>query len=134
VSITGDGSYLNTLGIAQYRVGQYRAAVDTLARSEAINSTPANGSHPADLAFLTMARYERGQKDKAQESLRRLREALKREQWAENAEAHAFLREAETLLQEATKAPRSKLGSGYSTNHFHFFSWVLQKCAWTGFP
>ncbi len=47
-------AYLNTLGVAQYRVGNYRAAVETLG-SSAINAADPRGSVPADLAFLAMA-------------------------------------------------------------------------------
>src|SRR5262249_37363505 len=45
------GMYL-TLGMAQYRLGQYQAAVETLARSEKLDATFLNGSHPTNLAFL----------------------------------------------------------------------------------
>jgi hypothetical protein len=96
-----NGAYVNTLGVAQYRVGQYSAAVETLTRSEKLNATAANGSRPADLAFLAMAQYQLGHKEQAQATLARLREALTKSRWATNAESTAFLREAETLIEGA---------------------------------
>jgi tetratricopeptide (TPR) repeat protein len=92
--------YLNTLGVAQYRVGRYQQALETLSRSEKLNATPAEGSRPADLAFLAMTCWRLGQTDRALKYLDRLREAVKKR--AKDEEAQAFLREAGTLLQAPT--------------------------------
>jgi WD40 repeat protein/tRNA A-37 threonylcarbamoyl transferase component Bud32 len=100
------GSYLNTLGVAQYRVGQYETATETLTRSEKLNTTPTDGSTPADLAYLAMAQYQLARKEQAQTTLARLREALTRPRWAKDAESAAFLREAEALIEG--KAPDLK--------------------------
>jgi tetratricopeptide (TPR) repeat protein len=91
--------WANTLGIAQYRAGQYRQALETLARSEKGNAAQFNGPHPADLAFQAMAHHRLGQHDEARAELARLREVMKQERWASNAEAEAFFREAEALLE-----------------------------------
>src|SRR5262249_46585857 len=53
--------HVNTLGLAQYRLGQYQEALETLARSEKLQATSAGGSLPADLAFRAMAQYQLGQ-------------------------------------------------------------------------
>ena len=98
-------AYLNTLGVAQYRVGNYRAAVETLGSADAINAADPRGSVPADLAFLAMAQYQVGEKAKAQVSLRRLRETMKAPRWVDDSEAAMFLREAEALVQNAKIAP-----------------------------
>jgi WD40 repeat protein/tRNA A-37 threonylcarbamoyl transferase component Bud32 len=89
---------LNTLGVAQYRVGQYQSALATLTRSDKINAAGSQGSEPSDLAFLAMAHHKLGQHDKAQVCLQRLRQAMKQDRWAGDAEAWGFLREAESLL------------------------------------
>jgi WD domain, G-beta repeat len=94
-----EGVFLNTLGVAQYRAGQYVAAIETLGQSERFNAARFQGSNPADLAFLAMAHYRLGQKEKAQDHLSRLQETMKRGQWEGDAEAGSFLREAEELLQ-----------------------------------
>jgi tetratricopeptide (TPR) repeat protein len=94
-----NGNYINTLGVAQYRLGQYQAAVETLARSEKLDTTLKDGPHPADLAFLAMAQYQLGHKEQAQATLARLREALTKPRWAKDAESAAFLGEATTLIE-----------------------------------
>ncbi len=93
-----NGSILNTLGVAQYRVGKYKDATVTLTQSGKINKAGPRGLQPADLVFLAMAHFQLGQKDKAAENLNKLRETMKRPQWARNAEARPFLREAEELI------------------------------------
>jgi Flp pilus assembly protein TadD len=94
-----NGTYLNTLGVAQYRGGQYEAAAQTLARSEKLNTTPKDGPRPDDLAFLAMAQYQLGRKEQAQATLARLREAIKGSRSTRNLQSAAFLREAAALLE-----------------------------------
>jgi hypothetical protein len=96
--------HLNTLGVAQYRAAHYAAAVDSLTKSEKINSAKLNtkeeGYNPAtDLAFLAMAQHQLAKKDEAKATLVRLREVMKQERWAKDAEAQGFLREAEELIE-----------------------------------
>jgi hypothetical protein len=85
-----NGNHLNTLGVAQYRAGQYAAALATLTRAEPLNVATYKGPTPADLAFQAMAHYQLGHKDQAQVALERLRAALKNPQWAKDAEAEAL--------------------------------------------
>src|SRR4029077_5471213 len=47
-----DGKFQITLGIAQYRLRDFGAAIDTLARADQVNSLAQAGSPPANLAFL----------------------------------------------------------------------------------
>jgi WD40 repeat protein len=94
-------SYLNTRGIAQYRLWRYREALDTLKLRADLDGTP------ADLAFLAMSHWRLGQTGKAQEYLNRLRKMMKQPQWAEDEEAQAFLREAETLLRGPIAIPQN---------------------------
>jgi tetratricopeptide (TPR) repeat protein len=93
----GDGNSLNTLGVAQYRVGSYAKALETLEQSEKLNA--AKGPLAEDLAFLAMAHQQLGHTDQAQATLARLREVMKQPRWANNVEAQGFLREAEGLIE-----------------------------------
>jgi hypothetical protein len=88
------------IGIAQYRLGQYREAVESLTRSEShYSATPAlKTGTPWNLAFLAMSHHQLGENDKAQALLARLREILKEPRWVNNVDAQPFLREAEALL------------------------------------
>jgi WD40 repeat protein/serine/threonine protein kinase len=56
---------LTTLGIAQYRNGQYREALETLERSESLRGT----SDSTDLILTSMTRYRLGETEKARKEL-----------------------------------------------------------------
>jgi hypothetical protein len=86
----GEDKYTITRGVALYRAGQYQDARDTLKKI--------HEDVPAALAFLAMAQHRLGEPRQAQEALARLRETMKQPAWAKDAEAQAFLREAEALL------------------------------------
>jgi eukaryotic-like serine/threonine-protein kinase len=92
------GIFLNTLGVAHYRVGQHREAAATLTHADELNSVANHGSIPADLAFLAMAQHRRGQGENARATLSRLRAAMKETRWANDPESQGFLREAEALV------------------------------------
>jgi tetratricopeptide (TPR) repeat protein len=89
-----NGYYLNTLGVALYRVGRYQKAVDTLLRADKTNR-----GIPADLPFLAMAQHRLGQKEQAQATLARLRQTIQTSQRAATQETQAFLREAVELIE-----------------------------------
>jgi hypothetical protein len=87
---------MNTLGVAQYRVGLYREALATLSRSNTLNG----GREPADLAFLAMAQQSLGQHEAARQTLSQLRAAMKTPSGITSpADSAAFLREAEALIE-----------------------------------
>jgi WD40 repeat protein len=99
----GNGDYLNTLGVAQFRAGRYQEAVDTLTRSDRLNAARVGNSIPGDLAFLAMAHHRLGHKEQAQTALDHLRATMKKPYWAQEAEAQAFLRETEAFLADAAR-------------------------------
>jgi Flp pilus assembly protein TadD len=102
-----NGDYVNTLGVALYRNERYQAALETLTRSDKLDAVVYKGSIAQDLAFWAMAQHQLGQGEAAQQTLERCRQAVKADRAAGNlAEAHAFLKEAETVLQSPPKAPR----------------------------
>ena len=73
-----NGSYLNALGIAQYRTGLVAEALASLTRSNDLN----HQKEPGDLAFLALTQHRLGQSGKAHHTLARLREVMKDPQWA----------------------------------------------------
>jgi tetratricopeptide (TPR) repeat protein len=88
---------LRTLGMAQYRVGQYREALDTL--TQAGQLLP-DGPSPEVLAFLALSQYQLGQTDQARTTLDSLRVRLNKPDQAGNTQSRAFLREAEAIEQD----------------------------------
>jgi hypothetical protein len=100
-----NGGFLNTLGVALYRCGQYQAALDALTRSEQLNTAQGGTADPADLAFMAMAQHRLGKKEAARQTLASLRQAANSPRYASDEESQAFLREAEKLLQGAVAVP-----------------------------
>ena len=90
--------YRTNLGVAQYRLREYQAAILALTRADQLRMQAQGGpSSPADLAFLALAQHRVGQVQHARAALARLRESMKKPEWVNDEEALAFLREAETL-------------------------------------
>ena len=92
-----DRSILLNLGMAQYRVGQYQDALNTLTRVEKMFK---NQPISAKLTFIgkAMASHKLGQYEHAEVALQQLRDLRKDERFAEDEEVQAFLTEAEKLL------------------------------------
>jgi WD40 repeat protein/tRNA A-37 threonylcarbamoyl transferase component Bud32 len=93
-----DFGILNTLGVAQYRTGHFADAIGTLNRSHEHNRKSERGAQPGDVAFLAMAQHALGHASEAQQLLKQMTELLKREIWKKDAEAAAFLKEAQERL------------------------------------
>jgi WD40 repeat protein len=93
-----DGPFLDTRGAARYRAGRYREAIDDLDRPPARDATVAEGPLPARLAFLAMAQYRLGQKDKAGRTLAQLRNVMKSPPWNAESELNTCLPEAAALI------------------------------------
>ena len=97
----GSAIYLNSLGVALYRNGQYGEAIATLERSLAAGK---GQSDAFDLFFLAMARHRLGQIAQARADFdravrwRRENPKLEQSDWSE--ELDGFRAEAETVLAE----------------------------------
>jgi WD40 repeat protein/tRNA A-37 threonylcarbamoyl transferase component Bud32 len=85
-----NGEYLTTRGMAQYRLRNYAAAIDTLSQAEKLL---AGSLSPANLAFLAMTQHRLGLKEQAKATLQRLRAAP-----LDDSETRALLSEAEARL------------------------------------
>jgi WD40 repeat protein/tRNA A-37 threonylcarbamoyl transferase component Bud32 len=92
------GAYHTTLGMAQFRLGQYAEALTTLTRADELNRMAQGSSVPADLALLAMTRWHLKANGRAREDLERLRATLREPKWSRNEEAQSLLKEAEALL------------------------------------
>jgi WD40 repeat protein/serine/threonine protein kinase len=125
-----NSSYLNTLGVAQYRVGRYAEAVTTLDRSHALNMASGRKvllqdlgrvlmspwqalrtrfwayAEPSDVAILALAHARLGHADEAQLYRAWLNYLFQQDRWAQDDEAQAFRREVETGLSAGEAAAR----------------------------
>lgn len=101
-----NGLILNTLGVAQYRVGQYKEAVETLQKSNAINRNSRSGEHPADVGFLCMTYVKLGRTEDAREEFNVLKQLMKLEPWQTDLESIAISKEAAAAMG-TTKANKN---------------------------
>ncbi len=85
--------YRKGLGVALYRAGRYREAIETLGRADRTDKIS-----PATLAFLAMAHQQLGQREQAQTDLVRLREILDQPRWAKDPETLHLVHEAEAMI------------------------------------
>jgi hypothetical protein len=85
--------YRTTLGVAQYRVGQYQDALNSLKGVE-----QRDNAKPVVLALLAMAQHRLGLKDQARATLEHLRQTMQEPESATDAEMRGFVHEAEALL------------------------------------
>jgi eukaryotic-like serine/threonine-protein kinase len=95
------GAFLNTLGVAQYRTGQYEKAQATLERSNELQGN----REPAELAVLTMTLHRLHHVEAARATQERLREVMKDPKIGANEENQGFLREAESVLLKSSDLP-----------------------------
>jgi tetratricopeptide (TPR) repeat protein len=89
---------LNTLGTAQYRVGEFEKALQTLRRSDELLADT-TGRYPGNWAFMAMAHHQLGETEKAANAMSRLRELMQESAHANDHECQLFLRETETLIE-----------------------------------
>ena len=92
--------------MAEYRVGNYQAALDTLLVTTKKRAANGDNNNPWDLAFIAMARHQLGQKERARTDLEVLRTLL-----TDDGELQSFFQEAQALIApETTKAKVADTG------------------------
>jgi hypothetical protein len=101
-----DGDLLNTLGVAQYRAGDFESAVGTLERAVEARGRAGEGPAAEDLSFLAMAHGRAGRTSDARRHLSRLRLLLEGAEHRNDVGARDFLEEAESVVSGA--APRGR--------------------------
>ena len=87
------GPYLNTLGVAQYRAGEYQAAIETLTKSMDVRS----GGDAFDWFFLAMAHGQLGNPEAARQWYDKA-VAWTQTNTPDNVELRRFQAEAAALL------------------------------------
>jgi len=102
-----NGAYLNTLGLAYYRLGQYREAEAALRQCEPLNTLRFDGHWPRDLALRALLQMQEGRRDEARATVNQLREVMKNPRWATAPVSTVMHREVEALLgQQENNGPQ----------------------------
>ncbi|MFH1999464.1 MAG: protein kinase [Planctomycetota bacterium] len=97
----GNGTYEQTLGVAQYRYDHYEEALTSLTPFINNFSPDTDGGFLTPLVFCTMASCKLGNKHEADEYLNRLREKIQEDpRIGRLASYAAFLEEAESLISD----------------------------------
>jgi tetratricopeptide (TPR) repeat protein len=99
-----DYAMVNTLGVLQYRLGRYEAALSTLARSNAHYSAEHEGGVPTDIAFMAMAHHKLGNREETLAQLARLKAAMENPEQAAGEDNKALLAEALSLIEPSAPA------------------------------
>jgi Flp pilus assembly protein TadD len=100
-----NGTYSKTLGVALYRVGRYKEALDVLLRATALDTAQRSRPTPTEMAFLAMTFHRLGDKVMARAGLDDLRSRMKDPEAAKDVESQAFLHEAEALIEPKDVGP-----------------------------
>jgi len=93
-----DRAFLNTLGVIQYRQGEYEEALKTFALSHAQYLLEYQTGVPADLAFMAMTHEKLGHHDQAQAIMLQLSTAMENPEFASSSENRQHWQEAMTLI------------------------------------
>jgi eukaryotic-like serine/threonine-protein kinase len=100
-----NGGCWNTLGTAEYRAGDWRAAIDALKKSEELPGHRNTGGLNA--LFLVMAHWQLGEQDEAQQWYGKAVEWIEKHQ-TEDQIIRRFRTEAEELLKITDQKPTTK--------------------------
>ena len=98
--IPQNGSYWNTLGIAQYRAGQWRESITALEKAMALRK----GGNSSDWLFLAMAHWQLGQQEAARTWYDKAVKDLKKFEYPREEEGR-WLAEAGVLLKMKGDGP-----------------------------
>ena len=92
--------YHNTLGVAEFRLGNYQEAIE--AAKISTEKTPKEfnlpSAHPADLAILAMSHHKLGEDAKAQEFHEQVNTSMEFEAFKSDPECISFSTEVNQLL------------------------------------
>jgi WD40 repeat protein/tRNA A-37 threonylcarbamoyl transferase component Bud32 len=96
--VSDNADFLTTLGLAQYRSGQYAAAAETLAKAQMAAANKPFPLSPANLALLAMAQHELGAKADALALLHQARASAAAADPVERRLSANLLEEAASLV------------------------------------
>ncbi len=91
-------------GMAQYRLGRYQEARETLRASESAQFDRFFVSQPLNVVFLAMTNHQLGFTQEAHRLFERARDLMQRDPWQTDADSQAVLHEAEAMFASKESA------------------------------
>ncbi len=104
------GGYINTLGVAEYRMGNYQEAIAAATESskKLVEEMGLPSIHPSDLAILAASYYRLDEKDKANAFRKQLAEAMLLDAFKEDKECLSFHQEVRKLFSKPPESEKKK--------------------------
>ena len=115
VELSPIGIYLNTLGTAEFRLGNWQAAIEDCSRS-AVLSPEEEGypcPHPIDLAVIAISHFKLGNADEANNFLGQFAQAMKTQKFNDDNESLSFAREVLPVFEQTLQLQRNSLGDDH---------------------
>ena len=91
-----DRNYINTLGVAEYRLGRIEKALQTLERSDGLRDSDKTADRVWDLVFIAMCCSRLGNDERAKRLLMEIRSAVDA---GKDADLDAVIGEVEALVE-----------------------------------
>lgn len=98
-----DTDVLATLGAAQYRVGKFAEALETLTRADGRHIVVSGCSRPQCQALLALCNNRLGRPQAVKDALDHLRELMRSESWSKEPDDRDLAKEAESALGHLVK-------------------------------
>ena len=92
--------FLATLGLAQYRAGDYEGAIETTRRSETLRREQLGSAAPRHFAILSMALHKLDRTAESWKAMIRLRDLMKSEAWGRDQIAQGLFQEAKQVMAD----------------------------------
>jgi sugar lactone lactonase YvrE len=89
---------LAVLGLAEYRVRAYKAALETLRRCDETDRNQGSRPRPEVWSVMAMSNFQLGQREEAQAALKQAQALLQEPEWAENPVHHSLVQETAQLI------------------------------------
>lgn len=101
--------FMNTLGVAQYRIGDFKEAIESLkASEELLSAQEPKKSELSNAIFMAMAEYRLGNREAAKSLLNQVREIAIKSPTEISSEAEKFIDEAVSLITPESVSKREE--------------------------
>ncbi len=91
--------YVKTAGVAFFRLGRHREALELLNQSDELYVGAGKGEQPANWAFIAMAHWQLGEMAEARAAAAKFRSLAAQEEWKDNQEVAGWIKEVDEMVK-----------------------------------